>query len=117
MRYFLIPMQAPANGTGKGTKVDPWRPKYLRESGLSYSIHNAREFCLAQVWGDEKALEELAGMSDVEEVFDSSEAISGQKLTKVLAAVRGLSLRNVDTGHDFLVSLRESIAAKQRAER
>lgn len=116
-RYFLIPMQAPANGTGRGTRTDPWRPKYLKELGLSYSIRNARDFCLADVWGDDKALDELASMPDVEEVKDSDEALPPEKLTRVATASKDIPLARTATERELLASLRQAIHDKQVASR
>lgn len=108
-------MQAPANGTGIGTRADPWRPKYLKELGLSYTIRNAREFCLAEVWGEEKALTQLAGMSDVEELAEDDQPVAAAKLSRVEA--RGLSLARKSTGREVIASLKRAIHDKQVAER
>jgi hypothetical protein len=114
-RHFLLPMVGPADG--KGTRADPWRPKYLRELGLSYSIRNGRDFCLAEVWGDEKALEQLAAMPDVEEVLDTDAPVEAGKLARTEAATKNLPLSRKGTGKELLLSLRQSIHDKQVAER
>jgi hypothetical protein len=75
-RTFLIPMQAPANGTGKGTRADPWRPRYLQELGLSFSILNARDFCIAEVTGPNMVLDQLAAKKDVVELRNDGKPLS-----------------------------------------
>jgi hypothetical protein len=116
MRMFLIPMLAPANGSGKGTRQDPWRPKYLRELGLSYSIHNARDFCLAEVWGDEKAMDELSTRPDVAELLDTDEAVPASTLARVEGYGRNMALAREGTGRELIASLRSAIHSKQTAE-
>lgn len=62
-------MQPPGNGTGIGTREDPWRPKYLQELGLDFSsIANFRTHMECYVSGDAQALDELAQKPDVEEL-------------------------------------------------
>jgi len=69
MRRFRIPLQAPVNGTGRGTRDDPWRPKYLQELGLDFSsFERTREHMCCVVSGDEAALDHLAQYPDVEEL-------------------------------------------------
>jgi hypothetical protein len=91
-RTFLIPMQAPANGTGIGTRADPWRPRYLRELGLSFSIHNARDFCIAEVTGPNLVLDQLAAKPDVVELRNDGRPLSDEKHA---AAARMLEFANV----------------------
>lgn len=81
-RTFLIPMQAPANGTGKGTRADPWRPRYLQELGLSFSIHNARDFCVADVTGPNLVLDQLAAKKDVVELRNDGKLLSDEEHAK-----------------------------------
>jgi hypothetical protein len=78
-RTFLIPMQSPANGTGKGTRADPWRPRHLQELGLSFSIHNARHFCIAEVTGPNLVLDELAAKPDVVELRNDGKLLSDEE--------------------------------------
>jgi hypothetical protein len=78
-RSFLIPMQAPVNDTGKGTRADPWRPKYLMELGLAFSIHNARDFCIADVTGPNCVLDDLAARKDVVELRNDGKLLSDEK--------------------------------------
>jgi len=78
-RTFLIPMQSPASGTGIGTRTDPWRPRYLQELGLSFSIHNARAFCIADVTGPNMVLDQLAAKNDVVELRNDGKMLSDEE--------------------------------------
>lgn len=78
-RTFLIPMQSPASGTGIGTRSDPWRPRYLQELGLSFSIHNARDFCIADVTGPNLVLDQLAAKKDVVELRNDGKPLSDEE--------------------------------------
>lgn len=116
MRYFLIPMQAPVNGT-KGTKQDPWRPKYLKELGLNFSIRNARDVCLAEVSGDESAMDELAAENDVEEIPDDTDDLPPGRLVRIVARSGGLPLVVTRSGREVIASLKLAIQDKQIAAR
>lgn len=68
MRTFLIPMTGPAAG-GKGTREDPWRPKYIREANLRFASRgNLRFAMLCEVQGPDADLEMLAAQPDVIEL-------------------------------------------------
>ena len=118
-RTFLIPMQAPANGTGKGTRADPWRPKYLLERGLDFSIVNARDFCLAHVTGDDAALDALEAEPDVIELPQDDQEIRPGKQGRMRAmlAQAGIAELKGRVNRDVIKTLRESIHDFQRANR
>jgi len=116
-RTFLIPMQAPANGTGIGTRADPWRPRYLQELGLSFSIHNARDFCIAEVTGPNMVLDQLAAKPDVVELRNDGKPLSDEKHA---AAAKMLEFANLAQAREpidrrAIEKLKEAILHRQRA--
>ena len=65
--FVLCPMIGPA--IGKGTREDPWRPKYLQELGVAFSsMGNRRTEMLCRVEGTEEQLAALAANPDVQEL-------------------------------------------------
>lgn len=121
MRTFLIPMQAPVNGTGKGTREDPWRPKYLKELGLGLNnasaVRGQEGFYLGEVGGPEKAIEQLAAQPDVVELTESDDPLPAAKIAKVEGVSRNLALARKGTGREVVASLRQAMQDKQIATR
>lgn len=135
-RLFLIPMQPPQNGTGKGTLQDPWRPKYLFELGLDYAISNGRDVALveippfdpARVKGTEgevraaearyaASLNALVGKSDVEEIRDDAVVLTDAEKQRAAVLYGTLPVARNTTGAELLLSLREALRDRQRAGR
>ncbi len=114
-----MPMLAPANGTGKGTRDDPWAPIGWRETRdrTTWQIRKLpnRSLCLAEVSGDAAALDQLAAMPGVEEIADTDEKIDAGKLARVEG--RGLPLARKASGREVIASLKQAIFDKQVAER
>ncbi len=109
-RTFIIPMQPPANPSKIGTFADPWRPKYLRERGLS--INNATSFrywIIGEVSGtpgaEDMQLNALAAMPDVYEINPWT-TIPHDKRPALVAwlAKRGITDANLDLQGDALVA-------------
>lgn len=112
VRVFLVPMVGPLDG--KGTRENPWRPKYLREMNLDFSSQgNLRGCMLCRIEGDDKSLESLAAQPDVVEVVAGQDERSKNQVREMTAA-SGLTL---EASADLsLEGLRASIAAHKRSE-
>jgi hypothetical protein len=115
-RSFLIPMQAPANGTGKGTREDPWRPKYLAELGLTYSIHNARDFCIADVTGPNCVLDDLAAKKDVVELRNDGKPLSDEKhaVARAMLDFAGIQHAKEPINRQVVQKLKDAVLQHQR---
>lgn len=108
----MIPMH------GSGTRADPWRPKYLREAGVTYSIRNARAWCLADVDGDAKVVDEIAAQPDVIELRPDSRATPAAKRAAIRALCQsvGITLTKDATEAELVESLESGIRARQMSE-
>lgn len=120
-RTFIIPMQAPA-GTAYGTRRNPWRPKYLQELGLGFTnstcIRGPGGYYLAEVFGPEDRIEELAAKPDVVELPDTNAIIPEAKL-ECLHGTCGADLPRLrkPTGRHLAKALRARMLARQAEDR
>lgn len=118
-RTFLIPMQSPANGTGKGTRADPWRPKYLQELGLSFSIQNARDFCIAEVTGPNLVLDQLAKKPDVVELRNDGKLPTDEEHARAreLLDFVGVKHTKEPMNRRVIQRLKDAVLHQQRSSR
>jgi hypothetical protein len=112
-------MQAPSNGTGKGTRADPWRPKYLAELGLTFSIHNARDFCIADVTGPNCVLDELAARKDVVELRNDGKPLSDEKHATARAMLDFAGIQHAQEPIDrrFVQKLKHAVLERQKTSK
>lgn len=108
-------MQAPSTKDGRGTSVDPWRPKYARELGLAYTGSvNMRSFIMADFSGDRLA--EFIAQPDVIEL--KSARLDTDKLAALdkLIGDRGETLDKARTGQALIDEVKRATLEAQRKD-
>lgn len=118
-RTFIVPIIPPANAQKKGTTLDPWRPKYMRELGLGFTNTTSfRYWMLLEATGSDAAMDTLASQPDVHEITPGT-SIPANKRNQIAnwLTKRGITDADLTLQGDALIAeLRRICALAQSSE-